>query len=118
MIGLKDSLTLITTLTLIRSATSIKPLEVPISSSGGGGWSCWGRVWGLRNEDLKRGLLLVYANLVQLNCIIMRHIFIHANETCFHRKGSALGLNLKVGGFGTRKWPIILIAEDINCKIP
>jgi len=72
---------------------------------------------GLRNDDLKRGLLLVYANLVQVNYIIMRHFFIHANETCFHRKGCALALNLKVGGLGTRKLPIILIAEDINCKI-
>ena len=49
--------------------------------------------------------VVVYANLMQVNYIIMRHFFIHANETCFHRKGCALGLNLKVGGFGTRKWP-------------
>ena len=41
---------------------------------------------GLRNADLKRGLLLVYANLVQVNYIVMRHFFIHF-----------FSLNLKVG---------------------
>ena len=30
----------------------------------------------------------------------------HANKTHFHKKGSALGLILKVRGFGARKWPI------------
>ena len=85
------------------SVTSIQPLEVPISSSREAccKWGLellwWVGGWWLRNEDLKRGLLLVYANLVQVNYIIMRHFFIHASETRFHRKGCALGLNLKVG---------------------
>ena len=30
----------------------------------------------------------------------------HANKTHFHKKGCALGLILKVRGFGTRNWPI------------
>jgi len=30
----------------------------------------------------------------------------HANRTHFHEKGVALGLVLKVNGFGTRKWPV------------
>ena len=30
----------------------------------------------------------------------------HANKTHFHKRGCALGLISKVGGFGTRKWPI------------
>ena len=32
----------------------------------------------------------------------------HAKETHFHKKGSAPSLILKVGVFGTRKWPIAL----------
>ena len=31
----------------------------------------------------------------------------HANKTHFHKKGCAPSLILKVGVFGTRKWPII-----------
>ena len=30
----------------------------------------------------------------------------HANKTPFHNKGCALGLILKEGVFGTRKWPV------------
>ena len=30
----------------------------------------------------------------------------HANKTHFHKKGSALGLILKVRVFETQKWPI------------
>ena len=30
----------------------------------------------------------------------------YVNKTRFHRKGCALGLILKVGVFGTRKWPV------------
>ena len=30
----------------------------------------------------------------------------HANKILFHKQGCALGLILKVWGFGTRKWPI------------
>ena len=33
----------------------------------------------------------------------------HANKTHFHKKGFALGLNLKVRVFGTRKWPISMV---------
>ena len=33
-----------------------------------------------------------------------------ANETHFHNKGFAVNLVLKVRFFGTRKWPISLIA--------
>ena len=31
----------------------------------------------------------------------------HANKTHLHKKGDALGLVLKVRGFGTRKWSIV-----------
>ena len=32
----------------------------------------------------------------------------HVNKTHFVKKGCALGLNLKVRVFGTRKWPVRL----------
>ena len=32
----------------------------------------------------------------------------HVNKTYFLKKGCALGINLKVRVFGTRKWPIRL----------
>ena len=32
----------------------------------------------------------------------------HANKTHFHKKDCAPSLILKLRGFGTRKWPIIL----------
>ena len=35
-----------------------------------------------------------------------------ANKTHFHYKGFALSLVLKVTLFGTRKWPICVIAEQ------
>ena len=43
--------------------------------------------------------------------IDMKMIFNYdANETHFHNKGFAVSLVLKVRFFGTRKWPISLIA--------
>ena len=33
-------------------------------------------------------------------------VHFHANKAHFHKKGSALGLFLKVKVFGTQKWPI------------
>ena len=45
-----------------------------------------------------------------------------ANKTHFHNKGLALGLALKVRGFGTRKWPIELcrrkfgIEQTLRCR--
>ena len=40
----------------------------------------------------------------------------YVNKTRFHRKGCALGLILKVGGFGTRKWPVGLISQYVVTK--
>ena len=39
----------------------------------------------------------------------------HVNKTHCHKKGYALGLNLKVRVFGTRKWPIVLHLL-VKCK--
>ena len=38
----------------------------------------------------------------------------HANKTHFHEKGCAPSLILKVRGFGTRKWPIVLSVDIGN----
>ena len=38
--------------------------------------------------------------------LIWKNFHSHANKTHFHNKGWALGLILKAGVFGTRKWPI------------
>ena len=49
----------------------------------------------------------LYQNEVKCSTFDMKMIFYsHANKTHFHKKGCALGLILKVGDFGTRKWPI------------
>ena len=46
----------------------------------------------------------------------------HASKTHFHNKGLALGLALKVRGFGTRKWPIescrrkFDIEQTVRCR--
>ena len=46
-------------------------------------------------------------NEVKCSAFDMEMIFhSHANKTHFHEKGGALGLILKVRGFGTRKWPV------------
>ena len=50
---------------------------------------------------LKRGQVQTF--LVQII------FYYHANKTHFHKKGFALGLVLRVRGFGTRKWPIMLL---------
>ena len=44
-----------------------------------------------------------------------------ANKPRFHKKGCALGLNLKVKVFGTRKWSIERAAKnnqqpDVTCR--
>ena len=41
----------------------------------------------------------------------------YVNKTHFHRKGCALGLILKVGGFGTRKWPVGLFSLCRNKEL-
>ena len=38
----------------------------------------------------------------------------HANKTHFHKKGCAPSLILKVRGFGTRNWPIVLLVDIGN----
>ena len=46
-------------------------------------------------------------NEVKCSAFDVEEIFYsQANKTHFHKKGCALGLILKVGVFGTRKWPI------------
>ena len=40
----------------------------------------------------------------------------HANKTHFHKKGCALGHNLKVRVFGTRKWPISMVSA-VFCSL-
>ena len=51
----------------------------------------------------------LYQNEVKCAAFDMERIFhSHANKTHFHKRGCAFGLILKVGVFGTRKWPIIL----------
>ena len=42
-----------------------------------------------------------------LSCTVKMIFYYHANKTNFHKKGLALGLFLRVGVFGTRKWPIM-----------
>ena len=43
----------------------------------------------------------------------MKMIFYsHVKKTRFHNKGLALGLTLKVRGFGTRKWLLFLQREE------
>ena len=49
----------------------------------------------------------LYQNEVKCSAFDMGMIFhSHADKTYFHKKGCAVGLNLKVRVFGTRKWPI------------
>ena len=49
----------------------------------------------------------LYQNEVKCSVFDMEMSFhSHANKTHFHLKGCALGLNLQVRVFGTRKWPI------------
>ena len=49
----------------------------------------------------------LYQNKVKCSAFHMEMIFhSRANKTHFHKKDCALGLILKVGVFGTRKWPI------------
>ena len=50
----------------------------------------------------------LYQNEVKGSAFDMEKIFhSHVSKTHFHKEGCALGLILKVGVFGTRKWPII-----------
>ena len=56
----------------------------------------------------------LYQNEVKCSAFDMEIIFhSHANKTHFHVKGCALGLILKVGGFGTRKKPTKLVILKI-----
>ena len=49
----------------------------------------------------------LYQNKVKCSAFDMEMIFhSHAHKTHFHKKGCALGLDLKVRVFGTQKWPI------------
>ena len=49
----------------------------------------------------------LYENKVKWSAFDMEMIFhSRANKTHFHKKGCALGLILKVGVFGTQKWPV------------
>ena len=50
----------------------------------------------------------LYQNEVKCSAIDMEMTFhSHANKTHFHKKGSAVGLILKVRVFGTREWLIL-----------
>ena len=52
----------------------------------------------------------LYQNEVKRSAFDMKMIFhSHANKTCFHKKGCALGLILKVRVFGTRKSPVRIL---------
>ena len=52
----------------------------------------------------------LYQNEVKSSAFDMKMIFhSHANKTCFHKKGCALGLILKVRVFGTRKSPVRIL---------
>ena len=49
----------------------------------------------------------LYQNEVRCSAFDVEMIFhFHANKTHFHKKGSALGIILKVRVFGTRNWPV------------
>ena len=53
-----------------------------------------------------------FQNEAKCEAIDMKMIFnYYANKTHFHNKGFALSLVLKVRFFGTRKWPINVVAS-------
>ena len=65
-------------------------------------WGCLGE--GIGHIRVAPGL---YQNEVKCSAFDVEMIFhSHANKTHFHKKGCALGLILKVRGFGTRNWSI------------
>ena len=53
----------------------------------------------------------LYQNEVKCSAFDVQEMIFHshANKTHIHKKGCALGLILKVGVFGTRKLPILVI---------
>ena len=64
-------------------------------------------LFGGRNRPYSSCSGLLHQNEIKSSAIDMEMIFhSHANKTHFHKKGCALGLILKVRGFGTRNWPI------------
>ena len=73
--------------------------------------SCLEEIRWTHNRPFPSSPESVYHNEVKCSAFDIEMIFhSQTNITHFHRKGCALGLILKVGGFGTRKWPIGLIS--------
>ena len=62
------------------------------------------------SRPFRSSLVPLFQNEVKCPAFDMEMIFhSHANKTRFHKKGCAIGLNLKVRVFGTRKWPIYCV---------
>ena len=67
------------------------------------------------NRPLPNSRGPLYQNEVKCSAFNMKMIVhSHANKTHFHKKGFALGLNLKVRVFGTRKWPISMVYAEFR----
>ena len=76
-----------------------------------------GHVGGQYNRSFPSFSGPLYQNEVKCSAFDRERIFhSHANKTHFYRKGCALGLFLKVRGFGTRKWPIEFFLEEYTWK--
>ena len=73
------------------------------------------RCYSGHNRPFRSSLGPVFQNEGKCSAFDMKIIFhSHANKTHFHEKGCAPSLILKVRGFGTRKWPIVLSVDIGN----